>query len=89
MRQRGEGVEHSAIGDPAAGDDGAPDDYQYDDGSNSDSGKTTVAEPPAEKGGPVSLISNNIAWVGGGAVFLLVILIAAAFMRNRPRNYGR
>ncbi|BAL91871.1 hypothetical protein AMIS_66510 [Actinoplanes missouriensis 431] len=67
-----------------AGDDGAPDDIEYVPAD------TTQAEPPAaQESGPISLIANNIAWVGGGAVLLLVGLIAAALIRNRPRNTWR
>ncbi|GGM99022.1 cell division septation protein DedD [Actinoplanes campanulatus] len=64
-------------GDPG---DGAPDEPE----STSD----TVAEPPAQQSGPIALVSNNLAWIGGGAVLVLVGLVIAAFMRTRPRSWN-
>ncbi|GGN60403.1 hypothetical protein GCM10010112_16650 [Actinoplanes lobatus] len=60
---------------------GAPDEPE----STSD---TVVAEPPAQQSGPIALVSNNLAWIGGGAVLVLVGLVIAAFMRTRPRSWN-
>jgi hypothetical protein len=60
--------------------DGAPD--------NPESTGDTVAEPPAQSGS-FNLISSNLAWIGGGAVMVLIGLIIAAFLRTRPRNTWR
>ncbi|GIE36383.1 hypothetical protein Ait01nite_094280 [Actinoplanes italicus] len=59
--------------------DGAPDPESTGD---------TLAEPPAQAG-PTSLISSNLAWIGGGAVTVLIGLLIAAFLRTRPRNNWR
>jgi hypothetical protein len=48
----------------------------------------TVAEPPAQAGA-TNLISNNLAWIGGGAVMVLLGLLIATFLRSRPRNTWR
>ncbi|MFC4068240.1 hypothetical protein [Actinoplanes subglobosus] len=48
----------------------------------------TVAEPPAQAGS-INLISSNLAWIGGGAVMVLIGLLIAAFLRTRPRNHWR
>jgi hypothetical protein len=60
--------------------DGAPDDTASTD--------DTVAEPPAQTGA-TTLISNNLAWIGGGAVMVLIGLLIATFLRTRPRNTWR
>jgi hypothetical protein len=60
--------------------DGAPD--------NPESTGDTVAEPPAEAGS-INLISSNLAWIGGGAVMVLIGLLIATFLRTRPRNTWR
>ena len=49
----------------------------------------TLAEPPAAQEGPLNLISSNLAWIGGGAVTVLIGLLIAAFLRTRPRNTWR
>ncbi|WP_433791498.1 hypothetical protein [Actinoplanes sp. CA-252034] len=61
--------------------DGAPDQPEKTNGD-------TIAEPPAESGS-FNLISSNLAWIGGGAVMVLIGLIIAAFLRTRPRNNWR
>ncbi|WP_435827386.1 hypothetical protein [Actinoplanes philippinensis] len=48
----------------------------------------TVAEPPAQSGA-LNLVSSNLAWIGGGAVMVLIGLLIAAFLRTRPRNTWR
>ncbi|BEL12135.1 hypothetical protein Q0Z83_103260 [Actinoplanes sichuanensis] len=60
--------------------DGAPDEPE----NTTD----TVAEPPA-KAGQTTLISSNLAWIGGGAVLVLIGLLIAAMLRSRPRNTWR
>ncbi|WP_456049087.1 hypothetical protein [Actinoplanes sandaracinus] len=49
----------------------------------------TLAEPPANQEGPLNLVSSNLAWIGGGAVMVLIGLLIAAFLRARPRNNWR
>jgi hypothetical protein len=60
---------------------GAPDDPE----STGD----TLAEPPATQEVSNNLISSNLAWIGGGAVTVLIGLLIAAFLRTRPRNNWR
>ncbi|GAA4930303.1 hypothetical protein GCM10025331_12920 [Actinoplanes utahensis] len=78
--------------DPGATETGGPALAEdYGDGTPDDPASTSdnLAEPPAEQGRPINLISNNLVWVGGGAVLLLVGLVIAAFLRARPRNNWR
>jgi hypothetical protein len=60
---------------------GAPD--------NPESTGDTLAEPPATQEVSNNLISSNLAWIGGGAVTVLIGLLIAAFLRTRPRNNWR
>ncbi|GAA2695598.1 hypothetical protein GCM10010437_049250 [Actinoplanes palleronii] len=51
---------------------------------------TVIAEPAAgndAKGGPLTLLGDHPAWFGGGAVLVLLAVIAFAFARSRPRRY--
>ncbi|KUL42206.1 collagen alpha-4(VI) chain [Actinoplanes awajinensis subsp. mycoplanecinus] len=66
-------------------DGGEPD--QAEPTSTSDA---VLAEPAAgndAKGGPLTLLGDHPAWFGGGAVLVLLAVIAFAFARSRPRRY--